>query len=282
MWRHIRNNRGQYLEAAGAVMGLLGARSQKKAAKRQAQAIEYAARKQAQTLKEIAAPWQEAGLEGIAGLRSAVRNLLAPDVDKEDPYLAARHAESLTEIERERERATKGAGRFWRGTGNVGKARGEELLIGQGALEAKNRENLAYGVGQQEYKTQTRSRLMSALGGLAGLGQTALSPLMGAAGVEAGGTTQAAGVRAGATSDIWSDLGALFGDIEGGIRAKSERKDWMDLLGEAYGTKKTTTTAPNTPTAPGDILSPNPITLDDILLGLGRKKKTAKLASARS
>ena len=156
------------------------------------------------------------------------------------------------------------------------------MLIGQGALEAKNRENLAYGVGQQEYKTQTRSRLMSALGGLAGLGQTALSPLMGAAGVEAGGTTQAAGVRAGATSDIWSDLGALFGDIEGGIRAKSERKDWMDLLGEAYGTKKTTTTAPNTPTAPGDILSPNPITLDDILLGLGRKKKTAKLASARS
>jgi len=61
-------------------MGLLGARSQKKAARRQAQAIEYAARKQAQTLKEIAAPWQQAGLEGIAGLQSAIRNLLAPEV----------------------------------------------------------------------------------------------------------------------------------------------------------------------------------------------------------
>ena len=222
-----------------AVLGLagsyFGAQAQKKAAEKQAAAIQAAANKQAATLRGLAAPYKGLLDYSLPATKSLVDTQIMPTVGKEDPLLTAEHGMNLTGIGRGTNRALAKSKSYWTGTGNVGKLRGEQLAIGQSGVEATNRENLGYGTSQANYKRTRLGLAMDALNGLTQTGNVGTNMLANAAGVEAGGATSAAGVNLEAGNQMYSDIGTIAG-IPIGV--------WLD----AQAKKQKAQTATNTTT----------------------------------
>lgn len=219
-----------WYDIAGAAMGLRGASAQNKAAQAQAEAMERASMRNAELQRELAAPYLEQAKFALPKLRESIMSLLAPQAGKDDPFIAAQHKTNLSGIDKEADKATASSARLWGSTGNTGRGRGEALRIGQSALDAKNRENLSYGLTQKNVRDNSTSRFIQSLSGLAGLGSTGLTPAMNAASSQMQGEIGAAGIRADATNDIWGDLSAMFGDYVGRRDADKQNALIMKML----------------------------------------------------
>jgi len=211
----------------GAVAGGLGSIwsgiQQQKTAKDMAAAIRYATDRQFAQTEELTRPWIEQAKFALPRLRTAILSQLAPEVGQENPYLRTAHETNVQGIERGTRSALAESARYWGRTGNVSKARGERLQIERGGQETTSAENLRYGSTQKSYKDTRLDRYMAALGQSAGVGTSALGPALRGIEAGAGGAVSAAQVGAGASSDLYGDLGDVFGSLIG---------DWMDRQAE--------------------------------------------------
>ena len=198
-----------FMAAAGFGGSLYGARKAAKAQAAYAEAMKYAGAKQAQALREIAAPYLEETKLTLPLLRQTIASQLVPRLSG-SRYLKAAHEQNLTDIGREEERALASSRRAY-SAGNLGRARGESLRIGRAGVEARGRENVSYGLTEQADRDTAAGRLINAYQGMVDIGGRGLQPAIGAAGVEANALAQSAGIGAAAKTDFWSDLGGLFG-----------------------------------------------------------------------
>lgn len=226
-----------FLSAALGIAGsLFGANRAQRAANQQANTILEANQERTAMLRELAAPYEEAGLYGMDRLKALISGSLAPAVGRESPILAGEHQENLLGIGRDTGRQLAGSTRYWTGAGNVGRGRGEGLRIQRAGTDARNRENLRYGGLQEDYKDRALGRYQGALGAMADYGRTGTSLMAGAANAGYEGAVQAAGVRGAGQQAFAEDLGALGGTLFGSWEADRERRLMQPYLDKALGT----------------------------------------------
>ena len=217
--------------AIGLGASIYGASAAKKAAARQAEAIKAAAMMEDLRIRELTAPYLEKYKWASGQQQNLASRVLMPQLGRESEILRGQHELSLSQIEKQKRLGLGKSSLFWGRTGNLGKARGEELQIGQMATEAKNRQNLAYGAEQEQYKDVNLRRLMNALGGISGQGAQGLGyGVQGARDVSAG-MTKAAGVQAQGTYDFAQGLGSLGGAFVRDYLREDEQKRLARLLG---------------------------------------------------
>ena len=219
--------------AIGLGGSLIGASAAKKAAARQAEAMLKAAAMEDQRIRELTAPYLE-NYKWASGLtKETVGKVLMPQLGKESDILKGQQEQSLSDIAKQKRLALGKSALFWGRTGNQGKARGEELQIGQLATDATNRAKLSYGASQESYKDQTTARLMQALGGAAATGAHGLGVAAQGARDVASTTMDAARVRSQGTQDFAQGLGGLGGALVGDWLGQREQDRLAKLLGLA-------------------------------------------------
>jgi hypothetical protein len=106
----------------------------------------------------------------------------------------------------------------------VGRGRGEKIRLEQGATEATSRENLRYGIGQEDYKSGQLTKTLGALSSLVGYGSQGLGPGMSAA-------QQYGQAKAG----LWQDVAGAVGTGVGAYQGYQQNQQLMDLLKQIYG-----------------------------------------------
>jgi hypothetical protein len=228
------------LELLGGVLSLFGAGQQKKAMQAQANAIRDAARIQAESTERLAAPFTDAANWSMPLLKGATIDLFGSKVGKKNPFLEAMHGENLEEIDKEKSKATASSDFFWKGSGNLGRGRGEQLRIGQSATDAKNRENLSYGMAETADQDKRIADYFNALGSMASYGQAGLAPMLTGIQNRYQGDVEAAGVKAGATTGMWGDFGLLLGDYVGRQNANEQSQLFRDMWAQSFNTPTAT------------------------------------------
>jgi len=217
--------------AIGLGGSLLGASAAKKAARQQAEAIRAAAQMEDTRIRELTAPYLENYKWASGQTKNAVTNLLMPQVNKESDILRGQHEQSVSDIAKQKRLALGKSSLFWGRTGNTGKARGEELQIGQMATEATNRENLGYGARQESYKDANLNRLMNVLSGASAQGASGLGYAVSGARSQTDALTNAASVESAGKQDLAMGLGSLGGALVGDYLGSLEQKRLAKLLG---------------------------------------------------
>lgn len=223
-------------QIAGPVLGLLGARREKKATQRLAEAIERASQLGARTMEKIAAPWTEAGRYALPQFKGALETFLAPRAGKPSPWIGAERERAVTEIGRGEQRALGRSRLFWRG--QRGRGRGEELRIRRGATEARSEVGLRYGRAQEEFGQTATSRYMSALGLLGQMGAAAIQPAMAGAQTLVSGAISGAQTRAGGETGWAGDIAQAGGLLLGRYEAKREAEKYRKQLSDMFAKNK--------------------------------------------
>ncbi len=182
-----------------------------------------------QTL-QMMQPYLSAGATGINALSAlALGPEFAGRVGTTDPFLEAQHAENERLINRTERQSLGASSRYFGSRGNIGRGRGEAFRIEQGATEARNRENLAYGTAQRDYGLQMGNRYAGILGQLTGYGAQA-----------AGIGARALQNRADAKSQVYDAAGAGLGDVLGAWQGGVEEEDYLRRQREALNPTDTT------------------------------------------
>ncbi len=202
---------------AGAVisagLGLLAANAERSAANRQAQAIEQASARYTSMLQGLAAPYQALNTSTVFPRLQDLLSTQYGEMNQPSPYLAAAHRQNLAGIGRGRRMAMAASaigGRY-----SPSRLRGGTLAAERTFQEATGRENIGYGLQQEQLRTAAQGRYASTLGTAANLGSKGIGLLSQAGQAQMQGTMSGAGVRAQGTKDYWGGLGALGGSLVG-------------------------------------------------------------------
>jgi hypothetical protein len=182
-------------------------------------------RRAANELAQMAEPYLAEGRFALPKLRLLAESYYAPRVGKMSPLLRAQHGQNLFDLGRANTRSLASIRHAYAGTGNMGRARGEQLRLADQVTHATNRENLSYGAAQQSYLDAVAGQYQEILQRLAALGSQGLSY-----------GSQAAKLRGAAGAGFWNTFGQLFG-------AKGAGAEW---LGQVVTPKSGA--APPTPT----------------------------------
>jgi len=169
----------------------------------------YAANQAADAQKEganaqmqMAAPYLREAALALPRLRALAERYYAPRAGKDSPFLRAGHLENLAELERANRRSLAEIEHTYASRGNLGRARGERLRLTGELLGATNRENLSYGLAQENYRDSTAAQYQELLAALASLGGTGMRY------ASAGLTAQSR-----ASSEWWSTLAKVLGKV---------------------------------------------------------------------
>jgi len=214
----------------GIAGGMYSSWQANKAAKRQAEAMLDAAKIEDKRIRELTEPYLQQARFAMPLLRQTVMSQLAPRLGQNDPFLAKEHEMNLQTLGRREKTSQAQMERLWGATGNVGRGRGEQLRIRQGAQEARNVENLQYGAGQRGYRESTANQFIAALSGMGAQGTAGLGPAVTGAGDVMRAMTGAAEARGAGAQGMWGDIGGMFGTVGGALQEKELLK-WLQNKG---------------------------------------------------
>ena len=194
--------------AAEAVIGYAGSVAARKAAN-----------KQGDLMSAAAAPGMQAQAYALPRLRGLIENVLAPEVDRQDPLLQIEHQMNLAGIGRQERTSSAEANFYYGSQGNVGRSRGEQLRIASAAEAARGKENLGYGMAENARRSGALGRLTQTLESLGGLSAT---------GVNAG--MNAAQAYGGAGRGYASDLVGIGTGLLDDYKNKDLQQAWLEWL----------------------------------------------------
>ena len=197
----------------GAALGFKGSQDALRAARETSDAIRDAADQAAAVKMHLDEPWLKAGEFALPLLQSITGNVLAPEMNKPNRFLAGQHKENLAGIGRTTKANQAQSALYWGRTAGAGssKARGEQMGIANEGTRAKSAENLGYGMVETQDRDSRINRMLSTLSGMSGAGQYGVGLASDAADTTMRGATTAAQVRLGGAQDFGQDLGALGG-----------------------------------------------------------------------
>jgi len=219
---------------AGAVVGALGTIYAAKQAQKAQNKAAQAQSKAGEQYLGMVRPYTEAGAGALTGMQRIISQYLMPRLGKESPILAGQYRKSISDIGRTERRGIASSTQYYRASGNIGRARGETLRIGQSATEARNLAGLGYGAAQEDYKRGTEAQVLAAQGGIANLGGGALGEAR--AGLQMG--VAGAGMKAQGVSQFWGDLAGALGGVVGSYEEREQReddRDWLQEMLRQYG-----------------------------------------------
>lgn len=183
----------------GPIMSLIGLGGANSAAKKEQQATNKAADFE----MSLAQPKLDAQKWALPMMQKSIMRLFGGDVNKDSATLRGAHTLNTNSIDRQGALAQQESSNAWAGI-NPRRGAGEAFRIGMGLTDAKNKENLGYATGQQDYRDSRTSRFMSMLTGYSGLTN-------GGEGL----AVNSSNMRADAASNRQGDVGDLFGTVAG-------------------------------------------------------------------
>lgn len=189
---------------------LYAAKSARKAANRQASALEYAAAKEAELKRALAEPFLREAEYALPLLHQFIERSLIPASARQPKLFDAVANLNITQIERNRNRALAESTAFWNALHNPAHARGERLRINQAALDAANQARIGSVAQQFKFSNESIARLVNVLSKLAELGAHGDSFQASAAEAERKGISSAALLRQSSNDKYYSALQNLF------------------------------------------------------------------------
>lgn len=174
---------------------------------------------------ELAKPSLEAQKWAFPMMQNWIATQVLPQATEPSAALAGQRTVNLSAVRRKFGGLRAQSRRFWTGTGNLGRGRGEQMRLGQAETEASNLENLRYTTAEEARRTNAIASGTSALATMAGLGVQGLQPAMQAIQTGADAAVQQA-------SDMAGMFGMLSGIIEGKAQWKREQEFWRTYKSE--------------------------------------------------
>jgi len=249
------------LNLLSGAIGLLGARAERRRQNKLARQLAENAKIVSGQLTQLSQPLLNQMNIGLGNMGNLVYGYMGGKVGKKSSLIESQRQQSLANIGRQKQAGLAANAFNWAGSGNVGRARGGALRIGESAQSAANQANLQSAIGQENYMNTNLQNYMNSLSGLTSMGMQGLQPAMQALGVLQQGTAASVGMKSQASSNFANELGTLVGQYIPDTTQDMLNQQYQDILRQIMGSLGTTaTTKANKNTKKSDIsLTMNPI-----------------------